>query len=129
MRLSPCEPFLQAYSVGYMTTEQYQEIINRFDGIDQRFEGVEGQFVGINQRFNQVDQRFNQIDQRFDKIDRRFDSLDETVKAIDIKIDDVKEEVMTFASDIHDHLSNRIEKVEVFVDMPKALTGDYVEEE
>ncbi len=105
-----------------MTTEQYQEIINRFDGIDQRFEGVEGQFVGINQRFNQ-------IDQRFDKIDRRFDSLDETVKAIDIKIDDVKEEVMTFASDIHDHLSNRIEKVEVFVDMPKALTGDYVEEE
>jgi archaellum component FlaC len=98
-----------------MTTEQYQEIINRFDGIDQRFEGVEGQFVGINQRFNQIDQRF--------------DSLDETVKAIDIKIDDVKEEVMTFASDIHDHLSNRIEKVEVFVDMPKALTGDYVEEE
>jgi archaellum component FlaC len=122
MSLSPCEPFLQAYSVGYMTTEQYQEIINRFDGIDQRFEGVEGQFVGINQRFSQ-------IDQRFDKIDRRFDSLDETVKAIDIKIDDVKEEVMTFASDIHDHLSNRIEKVEVFVDMPKALTGDYVEEE
>ena len=105
-----------------MTTEQYQEIISRFDGIDQRFEGVEGQFVGINQRFNQ-------IDQRFDKIDRRFDSLDETVKALNIKIDDVKEEVMTFASDIHDRLSNRIEKVEVFVGMPKAIEDGALEDE
>ncbi len=76
------------------TSKEFAKVWREFDRVHEKFAEVDLRFDAIDKKFDAIDKKFEEVDRKFDEVDRRFDEVDKKFIILEMKMDDMREDIL-----------------------------------